>query len=1187
MKASPLFLSALLVSIMLHSMPATADAELPAAEKNTAIPVKATQKTFLKNMGQWSSEILYDGSLPDGKVRFLKSGLSFGISISTEEDDDESNVHTAISFEPSTEKDSVQIFNLIFKNSNSTAIIKGKEEQASVVNFINNYGNFPHVPESNSILYAGIYNNIDIEYYKTTDARFEYDVVLKPGAKASDLFFSYDGIKSVNINGNGELLINTGRLTLIENMPLSYQNINGTIVEVAVKYKLLNNTSYGFEITGANYNPAYDLIIDPFMRRWGTYLRASLNSYAYDNTVDTLHNVYLTGWIEGQYPTTSGTLTASSRDAYIAKLKPNGDDIIYYTMIGGPNVDQAYSIAVDSLGAAYITGNTLSSTFPQVGGGFGTTFGGSIDCFVTKVDPFGTSLIYSKFLGGTNAEIGFEIKLNKTTLAAYVTGATTSGNFPVTGGVIQSGLNGISDAFVSCVEPSGTNLLFSTYYGGNNGDASSSLYIDNTTNDIYIAGRSQSTDVLATGVFQNVNRGLNDGFVAKLNPTCSAIIYETYIGSSENDIINAIDVNANGEVFAIGETGDNVSSIFHFPITPGVIQSAIPAVPDGEGFVVRFNNTVTGTIYSTYLGGSSDDHATDIKVNNINEAYVCGYTTSADFPIQTPAFQGIMNSSMDFFLSHLTNDGRLTPHGDLFACGGSTFIGGNDNEYHIPKLSLEKNGPIDTLYFSGTSHSLLNFPTTAGTYQPTKTNGSNDQPIALKLGIDPCPFGDPRLVIDDLINEDTVCAGSCFVIKAAIISGFPTPNNLQVNFPGATINYYNQDTLRITICPVNPGNLHLLIFQNLNLANYPPTTLDFTVLPAPPPFNLGPDKLICPGSAVTLSTPPLTGITYLWTGPGVTGTSSAHVSVTAAGTYILRATNAAGCSVSDTIKLFTLDDMPNTFITYTNCYVPIGVQLNAGQGAVSYSWSPVAGLSNPLIQNPVATPAVTTTYTVIATFANGCVDTGDVVVTVPPVPVYSIGGPLTVCEGSCIKFTVPRELCVGSAVWFYSHLHPFPNNTDVYLGSGNTICVTVKQSGNYCVKIITCDGCEYLLCRQITVVTGKACKNLPVTDDRCCTISTGRFAPSTEQDNVAVFAVYPNPANGTQLQLTFETKDAASVKISLLNALGQLQSVLLNENASANSTYERTVDISKLSTGIYFISMESDGVTKTIKFVRE
>lgn len=299
---------------------------------------------------------------------------------------------------------------------------------------------------------------------------------------------------------------------------------------------------------------------------YSTYLGGGSRDWGSAIAVDAAGNAYVTGQTESSnFPTTPGALrTTSGRggsDAFVLKLNPSGSALIYSTCLGGANDnDSGYGIAVDKDGNAYVAGGTSSRDFPTTPGAFRTTLGGGdcgnvifswpcSDAFVSKLNPAGSALVYSTFLGGDKADQGAAIAVDSSG-NAYVTGYAASTNFPTTAGAFRTTSGGAEDAFVVKLNAGGTALVYSTYLGGSASDYGNGIAIDSSGN-AYVAGRTYSSNFPTVNALQNASGGSSDVFAVKLNPT-GAPVYATYLGGAKGEGGSAIVVDASGNAYITG-----------------------------------------------------------------------------------------------------------------------------------------------------------------------------------------------------------------------------------------------------------------------------------------------------------------------------------------------------------------------------------------------------------------------------------------------------------------------------------------------------------------------------------------------------------------------------------------------------------------------------------------------------------
>lgn len=357
--------------------------------------------------------------------------------------------------------------------------------------------------------------------------------------------------------------------------------------------------------------------------------------------VDSSGDAYVTGLTTSRnFPTTPGALkTTGVYNAFVTKLSPDGAQLLYSTYLGGSNGtdsglhDFGNGIALDSVGDAYVTGQTNSATFPITSGAFQTTCGGGYDAFVAKLNPDGSGLLYSTYLGGSGGDSGNGIALDGSG-DAYVTGGTSSANFPTTSGTFQATYGGGGDAFMTKLNPTGSGLLYSTYLGGNGGDGGASIAVD-IPGDAYVTGRAGSGNFPTTpGAFQtNYFSGYGNAFVSKLNPSGTALLYSTYLGGSGDDFGNAIALDSSGDAYVAGRANSG-----DFPTTPGAFQT-IFAGGAADAFVSKLNPGGTALLYSTYLGGNYQEFGNGIALDSAGSVYLTGGTGSSNFPTTSGAFQ--------------------------------------------------------------------------------------------------------------------------------------------------------------------------------------------------------------------------------------------------------------------------------------------------------------------------------------------------------------------------------------------------------------------------------------------------------------------------------------------------------------------------------------------------------------------
>lgn len=399
-----------------------------------------------------------------------------------------------------------------------------------------------------------------------------------------------------------------------------------------------------------------------------TYLGGSRDDGAYDLAIDPAGNAYLTGFtVSPDFPTKNAlfshisgapdpTFGVYATDAFVTELNTNGSDLVYSTYLGGSARDLGSAIAVDPAGYAYVAGYTYSTNFPIVNGGQ-RFLAGDDDAFVAKLAPGGTNLFYSTYLGGIAVDEAQGIAADADGFA-YVTGYTSSTNFPITANAVQTNLNGtgvevlIYDAFVTKIAPDGGSLVYSTFFGGVQNDFGYRIALDPSGN-AYVTGATESTNFPHANV-SNLTVGetpanvINfDAFLTKFDPA-GIPVYSDQFGGTYNDAGWDVAVDAVGRAFVVGITRST-----NFPVYNALDLFRTTNSGWNDVFVVAFNTNGDFALYSGYLGGGTNDYGYAIAVDAEANAYISGSTLSAGFPTTAGAFRPTLDGTSDAFLAKI------------------------------------------------------------------------------------------------------------------------------------------------------------------------------------------------------------------------------------------------------------------------------------------------------------------------------------------------------------------------------------------------------------------------------------------------------------------------------------------------------------------------------------------------------
>ena len=351
--------------------------------------------------------------------------------------------------------------------------------------------------------------------------------------------------------------------------------------------------------------------------------------------------------------------------------------LAYSTYIGSDTADAVTSVAVDQFGDAYATGSTVFG-FPTKNPAQQNQLG--TDAFVTKFSSSGGSLIYSTILGGSSADSGSAIAIDRFG-NAYVAGETESTDFPTTPGAFQPSGIDANNGFITKISPNGSSLVYSLLLGGGDSDSIRGLALD-TQHRVYVTGFTCSLNFPVKNAFQPVTNSQNcadgggDAFVTRVNATGTDLDYSTYLDGTISSIGNGIAVNSTFQAYVTGATASP-----DFPTTPGAFQRTLKAkvitgfphdTNQDNAFVTKFSADGRSLVYSTFLGGTANDVGTAIALDPDGRACVAGTASSPDFPITSAAFQKTKHGSTDAFVTKFQLSG-----GGLFY---STFLGGSGSD---------------------------------------------------------------------------------------------------------------------------------------------------------------------------------------------------------------------------------------------------------------------------------------------------------------------------------------------------------------------------------------------------------------------------------------------------------------------------------------------------------------------------
>ncbi|MGZ7031539.1 MAG: DUF7948 domain-containing protein, partial [Thermoanaerobaculia bacterium] len=607
------------------------------------------------------------------------------------------------------------------------------------------------VPQYAGVRVENVYAGIDL-LYRGGEGEFEYDFIVKPGADPRRIDLHFEGVDRLDVDETGDLVLHVGRRELRQRAPVAYQEIGG------VKHILRGGyvQRFGCDVTFRidQFDPTRPLVIDPALL-YAKYLGGSDEDQGYGVAVDTAGNAFFVGatW------STDFVSHNGSEDAFVVKLAPNGTSL-YATYLGGTGqygADEAHAVAVDGDGDAYIVGQTDAQDFPVTIGAIQNATAGSIEAFIVKLNPTGSGLLYSTYAGGSVDDFAWAIAIDAQR-AMYVTGRTTSNNFPTTPGGQPKASYG--DAFVMKLSATG-QLAFSTYLGGNDDDEAHGVALDFNGN-IYVVGTTYSTNFPATAnALQNTTAaGTSSAFLSEYDSGFTRI-YSTYFHGASSSTGNAVTTDGFGFVYFAGSAGSTVPycTCPQFEGSRGFVAKLVP--PDPVVFAVA-----VGTPTGLPSDPGPQESATGIAVDAAGYVYVTGETDS-DLLSVVNAVQKTRGGAFDAFVTKLRSDGTTKVY--------QTYLGGTNHEWH-PKIALDASGAA---YVTGTTHSS-NFPNMSNTFK-----GSGDAWVA-KIGtsgsLPPSPsFSATGQAANVKLTYGNVAGVATYVIERATAPGSWSFRALVVN----------------------------------------------------------------------------------------------------------------------------------------------------------------------------------------------------------------------------------------------------------------------------------------------------------------------------------------------------------------------------------------------------------------------
>lgn len=701
------------------------------------------------------------------------------------------------------ERISPAILRMKFIGANSNPRIRGESRQRGTVNYLTGKSNEwrSDIPTYARVRYSSLYPGIDLIFYGN-NRELEYDLVVSPGADPEQIKLGISGAESMRIDGDGNLVLKTAAGDVVQQKPKIYQRKGTNLLAVAGNYVINSKEEISFRL--GRYDRQAAVVIDPVLR-YASYLTGGgdEDDGGTGIAVDSSNRVVVAGWTcSGSFPGENGPPNPECVSAFVTKLDFTGSSMIFTAFVPGSVFFDNVPLALDSADNIYIAGSTNGNTFGEdtfkpTAGAFQETFGGKTDAWMAKLSSSGARLIYATFLGGSGDERVGGIDVDSAG-NAYVTGTTTSKNFPVTAGVFQHDCKLKNDgtcasAFVTKLNADGSRALYSSYLGGHGTQSGQGIAL-NSSGNAFVVGGTDAKDFPATaGSAQPVPAGGEDAFVVQFSSSGSHLNFSTFLGGAGADVGNAIALDSSGNAFITGRTESK-----NFPI-----KNAFQPTCSGACSFVSKLNTSGRLVYSTFLG-SGGGSGTGIAVTAAGEAYVTGEPGS-NFPLTQNAFQRIIGPNLfgnprsgSIFITKFNSTGQLIY---------SSFFGG---ELDAPRVALDRS---TNAYLTG----LVSFggiiPATPGAFQEQR--GAEEDSFVAKV-VALCALSTVNRTV-------TICSpgnGSTAASPVRIIAGTTdvTPVKLtQIYLDGKKI--FEQPLSAINVALPIAGGTHRLTVQGLDTAN--------------------------------------------------------------------------------------------------------------------------------------------------------------------------------------------------------------------------------------------------------------------------------------------------------------------------------------------------------------------------------
>ncbi len=672
---------------------------------------------LVENKGQWPAQVQASCDLESGKFFLEKSAFTYHFM-------DLSNVRSAHDkgtiYQPADTRIKGHIYQVKFSGNNENAACTFSNQQITSYNYF--LGNdqstwIGSCASFGSVQLTDFWNAIDLKVY-SKDFFLKYDFIVRPGADIHQINMHYDGVEKIDLE-NGRLKITTSVNETWEQKPLAYQTIKGEKRLIDCRY-VLNGNEVTF-IFPKGYDESKELIIDPEIV-FSTYSGSTSDNFGYTATYDNDGYLYSGSSAFGQnYPVTIGAYETTHQggdsgieegiDMALSKYDVTGTFMVWSTFLGGSGDDLPHSIITNDAGELLVYGSTGSTDFPVTTGAFDNDFSGGstvsptgtgavfpsgTDIVIAHFNANCTALLGSTYLGGSGNdgvctssflkknyadEFRGEIELDQNENVIIVS-STFSSDFPVVN-AIQNNLAGLQDAVLLKIDPTMSNMLWSTFIGGSLDDSGFSV-AKNSAGDLYACGGTVSTDFpVSNNVVQEIHGGgtAADGFIFKISSDGQTAMACTYWGKDEYDQLYFIEIDNEDLVYVYGQTNADDNDF---------IYNAAYGTPNSGNLLSKFSGDLNAIIWSTVFGTGSGKPTLSpsaFLVDCGNRVYISGWgaTVSALNPGSNLSTIAGMDITADAFDNSTTNNDFYLAvfDDDMSVLEYATYFGGSTSAEHV------------------------------------------------------------------------------------------------------------------------------------------------------------------------------------------------------------------------------------------------------------------------------------------------------------------------------------------------------------------------------------------------------------------------------------------------------------------------------------------------------------------------